>query len=82
MLKRCERYAEDAVFQSKENRRLGCNFTGPQWQDNPDYYISWCLSRGREEFREALKSRDYGLRQCREAIPSPYDGDTQGFPAR
>jgi len=43
-LRRCRRYAENAVTAYVYNRQEHCNYTGIQWHANTDGHFNWCVS--------------------------------------
>lgn len=63
----CRDYAEEAVQQNGENRRLGCNLTGGRWTSDYNRHFNFCMSAGREARAEESDARRRALRRCREA---------------
>ncbi len=40
----CTIYAKKAVEQNEENKKKGCNLSGPMWNSNYEYHAKWCLN--------------------------------------
>jgi hypothetical protein len=64
----CRDYAEEAVAQQQENRRLGCNFTGARWQSSSATHYDWCMNATREERIAESRARSRDLDRCREDV--------------
>lgn len=71
----CRDYAEEAVAQIAESRRLSCRFTGARWQGGYNVHYNWCMSARRSERESEQRARSEELRRCR-------SGDSEGDRAR
>jgi hypothetical protein len=72
---RCARYAQEAVDQNAENRRLNCGLRGPRWQNDFVRHRNWCRTVNRAASRNETDARNRQLQQCRVARqPQPQRG--------
>jgi len=63
----CHYYAREAVKAAKENRSLGCGFTGARWIDSHAAHNNWCRglpSNSRAHIDEA-QARSQDLQRCK-----------------
>jgi hypothetical protein len=49
----CQAYAQGAVYDYNDSKKLGCIYTGPQWNPDYNYHYSWCMTGNNISFREA-----------------------------
>jgi hypothetical protein len=70
----CRDYAEEAVAQQRENRRLSCGFTGSRWQASSAGHYDWCMNASREERDAERRARTRDLAQCREDVSGGGEG--------
>jgi hypothetical protein len=52
----CDSYANDAVWRYNETKKLGCNYTGPQWSPDHNYHYNWCMKGNNISFIEAERN--------------------------
>lgn len=61
----CRDYADEAVAQARENRDLGCGYTGSRWSSRYAEHFNWCLSATRAQVQAERTARAGELRSCR-----------------
>jgi hypothetical protein len=70
----CRDYAEEAVAQQRENRRLSCGFTGGRWQSSSAGHYDWCMNASREDREAERRARARDLARCREDVAGGGEG--------
>jgi hypothetical protein len=60
----CEKYAESAVDQSRQNSRRGCGYTGDRWNSNYQKHFKWCMSVDRETADSEAGARADDIGRC------------------
>jgi hypothetical protein len=61
----CQGYAGAAVDAFKQVKSLGCNYSGPRWQDNYNAHYNWCLSAPKQWVQNEDIFRANQLGVCR-----------------
>ncbi len=61
----CRDYAEEAIAQARENRDLGCSFTGNRWSSRYAEHFNWCIGATRTQVQAERTARAADLRSCR-----------------
>ncbi len=64
----CNRYADRALEQHRENRRLICDLSGERWHNVRSTHRTWCLISSRAEVRSHERGRDNSLAHCRAEV--------------
>ncbi|MBN2291799.1 MAG: hypothetical protein JXM70_05200, partial [Pirellulales bacterium] len=64
----CDGYARQAVQQNRQNTKLGCGLSGPQWNSDYRYHYNWCVhGRNSESAARWNQWRDGQIAKCRTA---------------
>jgi len=60
----CNHYAQTAVSQYDENKRLGCGFRGKEWHGKYQSHYNWCRQVRQSEAEAATNSRAKAIEKC------------------
>ena len=63
----CQTYAEQAVQQNADNKKLNCGLTGERWQSRIEPHYKLCLTLDADGRLAESDTRRRALRRCREA---------------
>jgi len=61
----CNRYADTAVNQNRQNIRRRCGFRGNRWSNNRAGHFNWCMRVSRRSANAETNGRVSQLRNCR-----------------
>lgn len=61
----CTAYAQEAVQALQASQQLGCNLSGPRWQDNRQAHYDWCRGAPADWVANEARFRANQLRVCR-----------------
>ncbi|MCP4932672.1 MAG: hypothetical protein GY927_00370 [bacterium] len=62
--KDCNAYAQSAVSQNQQNKRMNCRFSGSAWQNNSGAHLAWCLIAPSSQVRAETRKRQRALAGC------------------
>jgi phage shock protein PspC (stress-responsive transcriptional regulator) len=60
----CRSYVASAQQTVRTAQRMGCGFTGPRWDVNPQSHMSWCVRSTDDAIRREREERQEALRLC------------------
>ncbi len=63
-LKRCRAFSKTAAEQYRENLSRNCGLAGPEWHDDEERHLEWCLASPRKEADDLARFRENALKNC------------------
>lgn len=60
----CAIYAKTAVAQNAANLAEGCDLSGPRWNSDENYHVSWCIEQDLAAADGETKARSEDLKKC------------------
>ncbi|MEM1370833.1 MAG: hypothetical protein AAGG72_01255 [Pseudomonadota bacterium] len=60
----CKWYGATALKQQKQNEKLDCKFSGPEWHSNLADHMTWCANRAPDFWKASARERDRMLAKC------------------
>jgi len=65
----CDKYAKNAVSQSRENKERNCGFSGARWSSNYKDHFNWCMAGNNVSMTNRdNNARKAALTKCSECI--------------
>lgn len=60
----CQAYAENAIFQQRQNHDLNCQYNGSHWHGDQEKHRNFCKSAGLALAGQYDRKRREALQQC------------------
>ena len=61
----CDKYAKDAVLQNQHNEKIGCGYSGLQWNSDYNNHFNWCMNGNLNLTKGENNARQAALAKCR-----------------